>query len=178
MLPFAIVAGLALAAGSARAGSAGNAAPLGVEIGVATYDQVKGRVGDSTELADGGLNKFTGGKTVSGNGEGLGVAGLKHLTFVFDREGVLQGVFFTMEKNFRPTYEMLKKKYNLVSQRIPFVGDSNARFSQGQSVIILDAPHLSFEMTLSYVSRSFLASYQARSAEDKVRREREQEDRL
>src|SRR6185295_1988873 len=112
----------------ARAGNAGNAVPLGVEIGVATYDQVKGRIGKSTALADAGLNKFTGGKMLSGNGEGLDVAGLKELTFIFDRQGVLQGVLFTMEKNFRPTYEMLKKKYKLVSQRIPFVGDSNARF--------------------------------------------------
>jgi hypothetical protein len=175
----ALLCGLALVAtcyaGAARAASA---APLGMEIGVATYDQVKERIGKSTALNSAGINKYTGGQMLSGNGEGLDVAGLSEITFIFDRAGVLQGVLMTLAKDFRPTYERLRKKYKLVSQKIPFVGNSYAKFAQETSVIILDAPHLSFDMTLSYVSPSFLAAYKARSSEEDAQRERAQQDRL
>jgi len=167
-----------LAAVPTREAMAANAAPLGVEIGVSTYDQVKRGIGKSTPLEDRGVNRYSGGKMLAGDGSGLAVDGLKELTFIFDREGMLQAVLLTLDKNFRPTYEMLRRKYKLVSQRIPFVGDSFARFSQGQSVILLEAPHLSFEMTLSYVSQTFLSAYQERSSADKARREKEQSDRL
>jgi hypothetical protein len=73
---------------------------------------------------------------------------------------------------------MLRKKYKVVSQQIPFVGDAHARLTQGTSVILLDAPHLSFEMTLNYLSTGLLTAFEARSAHEKARHEEEQADRL
>jgi hypothetical protein len=176
ILPVIVVASAAFARpGAARAG---NAAPLGQEIGVATLTSVQLTVGKATSLADGGVNKFTGGRMLSGDGKGLGIDGITKITFIFDKGSVLQGVIMTLPKNFKPTYEMLRKKYTPISRQIPFVGDTNARFSQGASVIELNAPHMSFEMTLSYLSETLLASFKTRSAHDKERHDRDQEDKL
>jgi hypothetical protein len=172
----ALVGFLAVQHGAIALGA--NAAPLGMEIGVATYAQVKERIGKLTALEETGTNKYSGGQMLAGKGQGLEVEGLKDITFIFDRAGSLQGVLMTLEKSFRATYEKLRKKYKVTSQRIPFVGDAEARFAAGDSVIVLDAPHMSFEMTLSYLSQTFLASFQARAASDRAKREQAQRDKL
>jgi len=166
---------IALAPGDAHAA---NAVPLGVEIGVATQSEVRAKLGKATSLADGGVNKFTDGRMLVGDGKGLDVDGLSKIVFIFDQREVLQGVLMTLEKNFKPTYEMLRKKYTLVSKQIPFVGDSSAKFSQGSSFIMLDAPHLSFEMTLSYVSQSLHAAFQNRTARDRAKHDEDQQGKL
>jgi len=155
-----------------------NAAPLGFEISVAKLADVRAQLGDRTTLKAAGTNKFSGGPMLVSNGAGLGIDGLQEITFIFDEEEVLQGVLLTLPKRFRPTFETLRKKYKVVSQRIPFVGDAHARFSQGASAIILDAPHLSFEMSLHYLSDRLLATFESRSARDQARHEKEQADRL
>lgn len=160
------------------AAKAGNAMPLGLEIGGATLTDVQAKIGKATTLKDAGINKFTGGRMLESDGGGLDVDGLTAITFIFDKGDVLQGVIMTLPKRFNPTYEMLRKKYTLVSKQIPFVGDTNARFSQGSSVILLDAPHLSFEMTLSYLSEGLLASFKSRSTSDRARHEKDQEAKL
>jgi hypothetical protein len=173
--------GIALFLASAAAtpvAYAANAAPLGLEIGVATLAQVKAKVGAVTSLAEIGTNKFTDGVMLGGGGEGLDVDGLHKITFIFDKKDVLQGVVMTLDKNFRPTFEELRKKYTVVSKQIPFVGDSRARFSQGSSFVVLDAPHLSFEMTLSYISGPFDQAFKTRSAAEDARHERQQADKL
>lgn len=173
-IPLLSLAGL-LATQSAHAA---NAAPLGLEIGAATAAQVKAKLGGTTSLSELGKNKFTEGVMLGGDGGGLGVDGLKQITFIFGKDDVLQAVLMTLEKDFNRTFEMLRKKYTLVSKQIPFVGDSYARFSQGASAVVLDAPHLSFEMTLRYISSAFDQAYKARAKADDNRHEREQEEKL
>jgi hypothetical protein len=58
------------------------------------------------------------------------------------------------------------------------VGDTSALFSQGSSVILLDAPDMSFQMTLSYLSEGLLTSFKSRSAQDRDRHDKEHESRL
>lgn len=166
-----------VAAVSGRAVAA-NAAPLGMEIGVAKYDQVKAEIGKTTELADDGVAALTGGKMLSGAGKGLEVNGLNKITFIFDKSDVLQAVVMTMAKDFKPTYGMLSKKYKLVSKKVPFVGDSEATFSQGDSVILLEAPHLSFSMILTYQSKALQAALSTRMSRDKAKKEKDQQDKL
>lgn len=163
---------------AAPAAYAANAAPLGLEIGVATLAQVKAKLGGTTALAEVGTNKFTDGVMLGGDGQGLDVDGLHKITFIFDNKEILQGVVMTLEKNFRPTFEKLRKKYTVVSKQIPFVGDSRARFSQGGSLVVLDAPHLTFEMTLSYISIALDQAFKTRSAAEESRHERQQTDKF
>jgi hypothetical protein len=158
--------------------AAGNAAPLGVELGVATYDQVKTQIGKLTDLTDAGANKFSGGKVLASTGHGLDVDGLVRVLFIFDKSDVLQGVVMTLEHNFKATFDLLKRKYKLVSKQTPLPGYGQARFAQGASVITLEAPHMSFEMTLSYLSKPLVDAYRSRSADEKLQREKAQLDKL
>src|SRR5436190_18851708 len=143
MNKLACALGLLLLVSSAPALGA-NAAPLGMELGVATLEQVKAQVGKVTDLGDAGANKFSGGKTLASTGRGLDVDGLSRVLFIFDKGDVPQGVVMTLEQNFRPTFELLRKKYKLVSKQTPLPGYGQARFAQGESVITLEAPHMSF----------------------------------
>ena len=92
---------------------------------------MRAKLAKVTPLEDRGTNKWLGGPMLGGAGVGLGVDGLKGITFIFDKREVLQGTLMTLEKNFQPTFEGLRKKYRLVDKKIPFVGDSQARFAQG-----------------------------------------------
>ncbi len=157
---------------------AANAAPLGLQIGVATLDEVKARMGKVTDLTDGGANKFSGGKTLASTGHGLEVDGLERVLFIFDKSDVLQGVVMTLDHNFKETFELLRKKYKLVSKQTPLPGYGQARFAQGDSVITLEAPHMSFEMTLSYLSKPLLDAYRSRAAREQQQREKAQLDKL
>lgn len=164
-------------AGSAPARAA-NPAPLGLEIGVATQAEVRAKLAKLTTLEPRGRNKWSGGSMLGGDGAGLGIDGLEKITFVFDEREVLQGTLMTLHKNFQPAYESLRKKYKLVDKRIPFVGDAWAKFSQGSGAIILNAPHLSFEMTLEYLSNPLLARFNDESARERARHTREQDEKL
>ena len=69
-------------------------------------------------------------------------------------------------------YKLLREKYKLVGSRIPFVGDTWAKFVDGNTEILLDAPHLSFSMTLEYEHNSLL-----NKSKDRDQQEEEQERR-
>ena len=56
----------------------------------------------------------------------------------------------------REAFATLKSKYKLVSGGpMPSLGNGYARFAAGKSVIEQDAPHLSFEFTITYMEKSF-----------------------
>lgn len=86
--------------------------------------------------------------------------GLKEVTTIFDENGLLVAVLakFPKEK-FNYINSSLKQKYKLISQQIPFVGNKFTKYSNGGTQILLDAPHLSFEMTLSYLRTDFYNDY-------------------
>lgn len=162
--------------GRAYAGP-GNAAPLGLELGVATTSDVQREVGSMSQLADHGINKFTGGQMLSGSGSGLDVDGLSEITFIFDQNEMLVAVLMTLPKagnrndppngNFKKTAKALASKYKLLEKRDPFVGDAYARFGQGKSIIELEAPHLGFNMSLRYVTVDLMAKFNKQTAAER-----------
>jgi hypothetical protein len=156
-----------------------NAAPLGQEIGVATSKQVRDQIGNQTQLADGGINKFSGGRMLKGDGSGLGVEGLQDVLFIFDASDKLSGVVMTMGKDrFKDTLDALSKKYKLVGKQVPFVGNSYAKFKQGSSVVELDAPHMSFSLELRYLSDELLAVFNNKSSVEAAEKKRNQASKL
>jgi hypothetical protein len=156
---------------------AANAAPLGQELGVATYAQVKQQVGGKTDLSDAGTNKFSGGKMLQGNGDGLGMTGLSEVTFIFDHADTLAGVMMTLPKDsFKATLKALSAKYKLVDSVVPFVGNASAKLKQGDSIIKLDAPHLSFEMQVLYLTNSLNQAFQQQSSSERTAKEKRQAD--
>lgn len=154
-----------------------NAVPFGQELGIASYAQVKQQVGGKTALSDTGTNKFSGGKMLQGDGSGLGIDGLSEVTFIFDRADKLAGVLMTLPKeSFKPTLKALSAKYALVSSEVPFVGNASAKLKQGDSVIELNAPHLSFTMEVLYLTRSLKQAFQQQSSNERAAKEKRQAD--
>lgn len=166
----------------------GNAAPLGLELGAATLADVQKEVGTKFQLSDLGINKFSGGKMLSGTGNGLGIDGLSEIAFIFDQNNVLAGVLMTLPKkdnrndlqngNFKKTAKALASKYKKVEMQDPFVGSAYARFSQGKSVIELDAPHMSFTMSLRYVTSDFMSNFNKQAAADRASKDQAQAGKL
>jgi hypothetical protein len=73
----------------------------------------------------------------------------------------------------RGVYANLSKKYKLVAGGpMPQLGNGYARFAAGNSIIEQDAPHLSFEFTLTYYEKSFYDSIVA-SNKDKEKKSSE-----
>jgi hypothetical protein len=70
----------------------------------------------------------------------------------------LAGVELTLQKGRRPSADKsvfkqlrdrLSEDQQLTDQRIPFVGNAYAKFSGEGCQAVLDAPHMSFEMTMT-----------------------------
>lgn len=80
----------------------------------------------------------------------------------FDASKRLVSVRVTMQKErpsshgagfgagFKQVRQTLLGEYKLVDERVPFVGNAHSNFANGPCLVSLDAPHLSFEMTLDY----------------------------
>lgn len=165
--------------GFSSAAFAQNAAPLGFELGVATYAQVKQQLGGKTSLSNNGVNKYSGGKMLQGNGDGLGIEGLSEITFIFDASDKLAGVLMTLPKDsFKPTLKALSAKYKLVESVVPFVGNASAKLQQGESVIELNAPHMSFEMTVTYMTRGLKQAFTQQASNERAAKEKRQADQF
>lgn len=137
---------------------------LGFELNRATYSDVK------LGFLDKGLVPVTfsephpksGGKVIKTTGEDIEAEPIKDIYFVFDPNDQLIAIQFILPKNSRTKhspgfgagfnfmYGLLKPDYKLVSKRIPFVGNTYAKFKRNNSYILVDAPHLSHDVTVSY----------------------------
>lgn len=156
---------------------AANAAPFGQELGLSTYAQVKQQVGGKTNLEDAGTNKFSGGKMLQGDGEGLGIEGLSQVSFIFDPADKLVGVVMTLPKDsFKPTLKALSAKYKLLDSEVPFVGDASAHLKQGDSLVEMRSPHMSFTMTVLYLTNSLKQAFQQQSSSERSAKEKKQAD--
>lgn len=174
---FAVLAMLCMVISNAA--FAANAAPLGLELNVATYAQVKQQVGGKTSLSDAGTNKYSGGKMLKSNGDGLGIDGLSELTFVFDSSDKLAAVLMTLPKDsFPKTLSALSSKYKLLDKQVPFVGNASAKLQQGDSVIEINAPHLSFEMTVSYMTKGLKQAFTQQASNERAAKEKRQADQF
>jgi len=163
---------------------AANVAPLGMELGVATIDKVKKEIGSRTKLVDKGLNAYSEGRMLAGSGEGLEVDGLKEITFIFDKSNILAGVLMTLPKggmeneNFKEKLGMLSAKYKIVEKNVPFVGDSYAKFKLGDSIVELKAPHMSFDMSLNYLTNRLVTNFNTVSAKESAEKQKKQANNL
>ncbi|MFN3599163.1 MAG: hypothetical protein ACK4VK_05450 [Aquificaceae bacterium] len=137
-------------------------APLGLEIGKATIKEAKERY----RLTYLGINKYTQGEMYKVDVSELDMKYIRECTLLFDKNGKLVAVVMSFSKSgsgrrtpeFEYYYKLLREKYSLVESRIPFVGDTYARFVDGGTEILLEAPHLSFTMTLTYIKKDVLKS--------------------
>lgn len=111
-------------------------------------------------LEPAGINEYSEGKMFTAPVAQFSFEGLQQLTLIFDRDESLVAVVATLNKQrFDALYNGLSEHYRLLSSQRPFVGNQMANFESGDTEIQLDAPHLSFQMTLSYLEKGFLRSF-------------------
>lgn len=139
---------------------AADVAPLGFPVGKATKSQVETSLRGKVVLKTLGTNKYSLGPMLSAPGHGFELEGLNEALFVFDRNETLVAVRMQFEKGFmgdrfRKLYAYLRQKYPVTDQSIPHVGDSWARFRQGNVAIKIDAPHMNFTVTVLYMTQDF-----------------------
>ena len=74
------------------------------------------------------------------------------------------------KSKFEYLHGTLGKKYTLLNQNIPFVGDKSASYKNGLTKITLDAPHMSFEMSMNYIRDDLMKKFNQESEEEKQKK--------
>ncbi|MEM8087682.1 hypothetical protein Q4R44_09125 [Morganella morganii] len=82
------------------------------------------------------------------------------------------------KRKFDYFYNLLKGKYKLTKKEIPYVGNKYASFIKDDVIILLDAPHLSFEMDLLYIDREYDKSLKKRQKEKKENEKKQDSEQL
>lgn len=156
-----------------------NATPLGLEVGVVTLAQVQKQVGSQTRLNPTGTNKYSGGKMFEADGGGLNVEGVKSVVFIFDQADVLAGLLVTMPKDPKSLVKTFNGKYKLVNNKVDnFMNFGTAQFTKGDTVIDIDAPHLSFDMEVRYLSKRLRDAFMQQSNAEAAAKQKRKADSL
>lgn len=134
-----------------------NAEPLGFKLGKTILSEVK-KI-DKT-MKNTGISEWTNGEMYKSDGKVYEMEGLEEVLYIFDRHDRLEVVSLTIDKNnFDKINNLIKTKYSLVSQEIPYVGDKFVKYRQGNSYIIVEALHMGFSMNLIYETVNFNETY-------------------
>ncbi|MDD2782342.1 hypothetical protein [Sulfuricurvum sp.] len=137
--------------------------PFGLEIGKSTVSMMKEKY--SSKFV--GINNLSQGDVYDLDPSELGIEGMQSARVIYDKNGKLMGVFTTFPKGkFQYLFGQMKSKYKLVTSNIPYVGDTSAKLTNGNTEIQLNAPHMSFEMELNYVDKNLLKIAKQKSSND------------
>lgn len=158
---------------TASAATSSNASPFGLEIGVASCDVARAKLGRVIESKLDGNDVLLTAAAPSALYDGASKAIVRCI------DGKVIAVQIEASKGgmgndgAREVYSNLSKKYKLVAGGpMPNLGNGYARYDAGNSVVEQDAPHLSFEFTLTYYEKSFYSSI-VTSKKEKERRAKE-----
>jgi hypothetical protein len=143
------------------------AAPFGLEVGSASCDDLKAKLGTAAAQSLGGLDVwiespnpdqlYPGASKVAGRCS----AGKVIAVQVEASKGGMGA------EAAREAYGALRSKYKLTSGGpMPSLGDGYARFTHGDSVIEQSSPHLSFVFTITYYTRDFYEGLAAKTRRD------------
>ena len=150
--------------------------PLGFEINKANYNEVK----KTYQGQETGINKFSNGPMYKVSGRNIDMDGLKEVVFTFNQQGILQYVQLTFnnKNKFDELANQLATQYKMTTKQRPHVGNRYAEFKNGNSTIMLEAPHMSFDTTLTYLSNNFLSAYKNISNNEEQQRKVKQKSML
>ena len=148
-----------------------NPAPLGLEIGKATLEDVKKQytiTSSANNATSGYYNYYIDPKET-------GIDDVSKAVVICDDSDVVNAMFLDMPKTkFDAMAQMLREKYKVINQNIPHVGNAYVNLKDGDCEIELKAPHMSFDMTLSYITERLINAYQTRiKAEEAAKQAKE-----
>ena len=160
------IAMAAIAPISASAESTQNASPFGLEIGIATCDAARAKLVRADESKLDGTDVLLTAQNPSVLYEGASKAIVRcsgGRVIAVQIEAPKGGM---RNEGSKSVYSGLSKKYKLVSGGpMPQLGNGYARFQTGNSIIEQNAPHLSFEFTLTYYEKTLYESIVASNKE-------------
>ena len=128
------------------------AAPLGIEPGKSTLKDIESKHKIISKHCE---TKEQTSCAYSIDPTKLPLTNVSELLFYCNSQEIVKAVFVEANKsNFENLFESLSKKYKLEEKHIPFVGNKSAVFQADNNVVVtLNAPHMSFKMTLLYITR-------------------------
>jgi hypothetical protein len=147
-----------------------NPAPIGIEINSTTVKELQSKVKI--------LKTFKStipGYTVSQlDRSQIDMPALKYAYADSNKEGVIESLKFTLDKTrFNEINDAIAAKYTLLKSDIPFVGDKFSLYEEGDTYIFLIADHLSFEMSLTYMTKKYFNLLNTHlDAENKAKKEK------
>ncbi|WP_395476476.1 hypothetical protein [Rickettsia endosymbiont of Pantilius tunicatus] len=132
-----------------------NPKPIGLELNKTTLEEVK----EKYKVIRMEANKWNGTNYYIDTKD-IDFKNVSSALIICNDDNIVQAVILVMDKNnFNELLGMLSEKYTLKEKNIPFVGNKSAVFIDGNSTIILDSPHLNFNMDLTYITNEFYSKY-------------------
>lgn len=139
-----------------QASAADDNMPFGFELGVATFDQVKQFMDGKTTMQQ-GFNRYSGGRMLVAQGDGLGIEDLAAVALVFDKEQRLVASILTLARGnagfgglldrFTGTHALKERHSNGAAQY--------ALFEKGDGLVELSSDGEA-ELTLGFITRDFM----------------------
>lgn len=130
--------------------------PFGMEINSSTYEEVKQKYLGR----DAGVNRYSQGKMYDIDCSQMDVDGIKSVRAIFHKNDKLLALITKFNKSqYNSLMDSLITKYKLISKEDAFVGNKSAKFKSDNTIINLEAPHMSFDLALSYIHDDFEKMY-------------------
>ncbi len=149
---------------------------FGMTLGKTTIDELTKEYQSAVKE---GISEWTDGAIYSIPVNALDFEGVKGDYVVFTQDGKLTAITINLDKErFNKIHEMLAKKYKVAQKNIPFVGNKFVRYTNGDDVIELNAPHLSFEMNLLYAEKKFMDVYSKRKTKKESKKDSDELNKL
>lgn len=146
-----------------------------MELGKTTERQLKSLY----SVQHTGINKYSNGNMYSIPASAINFDGLQNVTTIFDTKGVLVAVLTTLPKSkFDYLNQTLSGKYKRTSQNIPFVGDKSSTYRDGETEITLNAPHMSFTMSMNYIRDDLKRTFNQQSEAEKRQKHKNEASQL
>lgn len=168
---------------SANAAFGSNAAPFDLELGVATKADVEAKFNGTIRFVSapdmGSLSKYCKGAIEARNPEALskyGIDDASEFGACFDSNGKLNFVLMTVPRGAKEMFDKLSKKYEVSTNEIDsFMDEGTATFKKGNSIILINSPHMRFDMDVVYLLKSMSDQY---SSDSKIKKEKHDKNEL
>lgn len=126
-----------------------------------------------------GKNKYSNGDMYTIPTSQINFRGLEKVNAIFNSGNSLVAVIVKLPKSkFDYLNKSLGKKYKKLNQNVPFVGNKSASFKDGNTKITLNAPHMSFTMSMNYIRDSFENKVEQIKERDRRRKQKNEGSQL